>query len=378
MKTVRSDRYAFYLPSLAGGGAERVMLTLAGGMAARGFDVDLVLAKAVGPYLRDISPQVRMVDLGATRVLTSLPGLVRYMREYQPRALISTLSHANIIALLAKTVSGVPVKLVVRQANIMASKGNSPVNSVLSKLAVRMEKTLVSWFYPRADMVVAPSNGVKNDLIVNAGIENDRIRVIHNPIIEAELYEKANDPLDESLIEDSSIPLVLAVGRLTPQKDFSTLIRAFARVRQQCPAKLLILGEGECRRELEALVTRFGLDAAVSMPGFDNNPFKYMAHAAVFVLSSSFEGLPNVLLQALALGVPVVSTDCESGPNEILDNGKYGKLVPVADEVAMSKAILDSIRNGTRRDIPDTLLSSYRKEHILEQFLEVILDHCDE
>jgi len=340
------ERIALFLPSFRGGGAERVMVNLARGFAERGLAVDLVLAKAEGPYISQVPPEARVVDLRVSRVLLSLPGLVDYLRRERPLALLSTLNHANIVALWAARLARVPVRVVVREANTVSVSTKNARNA-----RERLMPTLMRYFYPWADAVVAVSNGVAEDLVRVTGLPKKKVHVIYNPVITPELFALAEEPLDHPWFASGEPPVVLGVGRLTAQKDFPTLIRAFALVRKERPARLLILGEGEERPKLEALVRELGLEEDVALPGFVDNPFKYMKRAGVFVLSSRWEGLPNVLIQALALGTPLVSTDCPSGPAEILENGRWGKLVPVGDVEALAEAILASFKQTAKPSV---------------------------
>ncbi|NLO89188.1 MAG: glycosyltransferase, partial [Clostridia bacterium] len=187
--------------------------------------------------------------------------------------------------------------------------------------------------------VVAVSQGVADDLVKTTGLMRELIKVIYNPIVTPELLEKAKESIGHPWFKPGQPPVILSAGRLTAAKDFPTLIHAFARVRAERLARLMILGEGEERPNLESLVRELGLESDVSMPEFVENPYAYMARAAVFVLSSAWEGFGNVLVEAMAVGTPVVSTDCPSGPAEILEGGKWGKLVPVGDVEKLAKAL---------------------------------------
>ncbi len=317
------------------------MVNLARGFVARGFMVDLVLAKAEGPYLADVPGEVRVIDLGASRVLASLPSLVKYLRRERPTAMLSALNHANIIALWAKRLSKIPLHLVISEHNTL-SISNRNVRNTRSRLI----PYLIKKNYPYADVVVAVSAGVKNDLFWTTGIAKEKIRVIYNPVVTPELFTKAEEHLDNPWFVPSAPPVIMGLGRLTAQKDFALLIRSFAQVRKSCPARLMILGEGEERPKLEALVQDLGLQADVALPGFMENPYKYLRRAAIFVLSSRWEGLPTVLIEALAVGTRVVATDCPSGPAEILAD-RWGRLVPVSDADALAKAITATLNDPT-------------------------------
>ena len=363
-----TKKCSFFLPSLGGGGAERVIVSLARGFAGRGLKVDLVLAKAEGAYLSQIPPQVRVVDLGARRTLLSLPSLIHYLRQERPHAMLSTLSHANIIALWAKKLARVSTWLVVREANTVSVEATNAAT-----LKGKLIPHLIRIFYPWADAIVANSYRVAEDLMKLTRLPPDNIKVIYNPVVTPELFVKAEEPLDHPWFGPGEPPVILGVGRLTKQKDFPTLIRAFALVRKERPARLMILGEGEERPNLEALVRELGLEGEVALPGFVENPYKYMKRAAVFVLSSRWEGLPNALIEALAVGTPVVATDCPGGSKEILEGGKWGRLVPVGDVEALADAIVDILSNSELHgETTEQILQRFDLDYIITKYLKVM------
>ncbi len=338
-------RVAIFLPSLRGGGAERVMLYLARGFADKGYEVDLVLAKREGSYLSQVPENVNVVDLKAGRVFTSLPALVRYLRREQPVALLSAMDHSNIVALWAKRFARVRMRVVVSVHTIF-SMGVKHSNT-----RGRLIPYIARWCYGWADGVVAVSRGVADDLSNTIGLPRERIRVIYNPVIVPELFELAKEPVEHPWFCAGEPPVVLSVGRLTFAKDYPTLLRAFSLVIRARPARLIILGEGEERAGLEAMVRDLGLEDVVSLPGFAMNPYAYMSKAALFVLSSAYEGFGNVLVEAMACGTPVVSTDCPSGPAEILENGRLGQLVPIGDVEALSVAMAAALDNPSPTDV---------------------------
>jgi glycosyltransferase involved in cell wall biosynthesis len=327
-------KLTFFLNDLAGGGAERVMLNLANGFASQGEAVDLVLARKEGSYLSEIDRRVKVIDLKATSLLRSLPSFVNYLQQQRPAAVISALEDTNLIALFAKIIMGGAIPTFVTVHNNLSQEVYHA-----QQLKRKIVPYLLRWIYPFADGVVCVSEGVARDL-VKLGVDRRQIHVIYNPIVTPELIEKQQAPLDHPWFLPDRPPVILGVGRLTPQKDFPTLIRAFALVRQQQPARLILLGEGEERSSLASLIEKLHLQEEVDLPGFVDNPFAYMARARVLVLSSAWEGFGNVLVEAMAAGTPVVSTDCPSGPAEILANGEYGQLVGIADSEAMARAIL--------------------------------------
>lgn len=362
----KSDRrIALFLPSLHGGGAERVMLNLARGFAERGFKVDLVMARAEGPYLSQLIPSVRVVDLGASRVLTSLPGLVRYLRRERPKALLSALEHANVVALWAS-------KFAVRSTRVVVT-----VHSTLSRATANAQDLknqlipyLLRRFYPWADAIVTVSKGVAEDLQLLVPASRQKIRVIYNPIVTPELLTAGQEPLEHPWFAPGEPPVILGVGRLTQAKDYPTLIKAFALVRRERPARLVILGEGEERPKLEAVVRELGLEQDVALPGFVENPYKYMKKAGVFVLSSQWEGLPTVLIEALALGTPVISTDCKSGPAEILERGLWGRLVPVGDTCQMAGAIYEALQDNRGKGVGRAM--AFSLDVITERYIKLL------
>lgn len=366
MGDTRGNRLAIFAPSMAGGGAERGALKLAEGLIDRGFDVDLVLAAAKGPRMAEIPPRARVIDLDARRVATSLPALARYLRLEKPRALASVLDHANVVALSARKLAryrGVVVVIEQNTLSIAAANGKTMRDRLMPRLIARV--------YPWADYVVGVSAAVVDDLAQYADLGPDRMRVISNPIVSADLLGMSREPVDHPWLTNG-VPVLVAVGRLQRQKDFPTLLNAFAKVAARRPARLLILGEGPERAVLEALVKGLGLEERVQLPGAIGNPYPYMARATAFVLSSRWEGLPTVLIEALSLGVPVIATDCPSGPREILASGKYGELVPVGDVEALARA-MDAALSGDLVRPPDESWNPYEVDLVVDRYLELLV-----
>jgi glycosyltransferase involved in cell wall biosynthesis len=360
------ERLAIFLPGLYDGGAERTLLNLAEGIAIRGFPVDLVLSRAEGPYMAEIPDLVRVVDLKAARVLMCMPALVHYLRSERPVALLSTL-YANLIAVLARRIAGVPQRVVLNEQNNLTS-----VSSGENDLRWKLYPELAKWLYPWADGITAVSKGVADDLSQAIKVSPSHIQVIYNPIVTPELQKKSEAFFDHPWFRADEPPVILGVGRLTAQKAFNVLIEAFAQVRKSQPTRLLILGEGEERPMLEALIKQLGLEQDIQLPGFVSNPYPYMAHATLFVLSSRWEGLPTVLVEAMSLRTPVIATDCPSGPQEILRNGKYGQLVPVNDACALALAIQSFLANPATRP-PEESWKPYELDFVTDQYLNMLL-----
>jgi glycosyltransferase involved in cell wall biosynthesis len=360
-------RFAIFIPDMVIGGAQRVTLNLARGIAERGYAVDLVLAQAEGPYLAEVPESIRMVNLKAARVLLSLPALVCYLRREHPEAMLSVMNYANIVVLWARCLAGVPRRVVVSEHNTL-----SRATQHASGLRMHLIPQLIGHFYPWADGIIAVSKGVATDLAQTTGIPRQRIQVIYNPVVTPELRAKAQALLDHPWFQPGEPPVLLAVGRLTAQKDFPMLIQAFAQVRQFSPARLLILGEGEERPTLEVLVRQLGLEQDVSLPGFVENPYAYMARASVFVLSSKWEGLPTVLVEALYCGATLIATDCPSGSREILADGQYGQLVPVGDADVLARAIKTTL-TGKRSRPPWESWRPFELETVVNQYIDILL-----
>jgi glycosyltransferase involved in cell wall biosynthesis len=231
---------------------------------------------------------------------------------------------------------------------------------------------LMRLLYPLADCIVAVSAGVADDLSKILKVPRSQIKVIYNPVVTTEMLVASRHRVTHPWFADGEPPVILGIGRLTHAKGFSTLIQAFAKIRKaHIPARLMILGEGNERDKLEKLVFELGIDSDVSLPGFQNNAYSFLRHASVFVLSSLWEGLPTVLIEALACGTPIISTDCHSGPREILEDGKWGILVPVADEDALVTAIQNSLATP-QQPIPEIAWARFEQEEVLSKYLQLI------
>ncbi len=350
---------AIFIPLLEGGGAERVLLHLMEALILQGVEIDLVLADACHPYnvlLKYVPRQVNIVNLQAYRTLAALPSLIKYLRAKRPDTLLSTMTHANIMVILAKYLAGIRTRVVV------ISNTNHSLDSAYDK-RLRLLPLFIRVFYPFADEIVAVSEGVSEDLQKIAHVNP---AVIYNPVPIEKIQMLAAQPV----IFAFDKPTFLAVGRLVPAKDYPTLLRAFSKVKVQCDSHLLILGEGQERAELESLAKTLGI--AVTMPGFVENPYAYMSRASMLVMSSAYEGFANVLVEAMACGCPVVSTNCPSGPAEILQNGTYGRLVPVGDVDALAAAMTETLNNPFPREILQKRASDFSIDKIIGQYLDVL------
>ncbi|HEX8474625.1 MAG TPA: glycosyltransferase [Pyrinomonadaceae bacterium] len=362
----QQQRVACFIPDLADGGAQRAVVKLVGGMHARGVAVDIVLVNNEGIHLRAVGAGVRVVVLATGRVAKAVMPLARYMRRERPSVLISFLSHANVVAVAARALARVRVRLALVEQNTV-----SAVRSDLRR--DRWLPMLVRRAYPRAEAVVGVSSGVAHDLIARLGVPAHKVSVIHNPVVDNALLEAASAPAGHAWLEDDSARVFVASGRLTPQKDFTTLISAFRLLKSKVEAvRLIILGEGEERRRLEAMIDAMGLAGDVDLRGFVENPYAYMSRADAFVLSSRWEGLPTVLIEALACGCPVVATDCPSGPREILQGGEYGALVPVGDAAALCDAMARVLKTSPSKEALREHAMRYSVDEAVRQYIELL------
>lgn len=385
----KRPRLAFVLPAMAAGGMEQVTLATMQALSDQGYAVDLVLERRLGPYLSRVPDSAGLFGLakgskwsayaalirarprdGLTQLarmlfhrvnyvpLRRVRSLAAYLREREPDIIFVSHGRMPILALWARAIAGVlSSRLVIIEHSTLSRWLEVFTDEPARHRQWQYRVQLARQFYPQADGIVAVSDGVGDDLARTLALSPRVITTIYNPVVGPDLRAAAQQPFAHPWFADGQPPVLLAVGRLVREKNFSALIEAFAYIRQQRPARLLILGEGEQRPYLEAQIERYGLIDDVAMPGWADNPYVYMRHSAVFVLCSLFEGLGIVLVEAMACGCPVVATDCPSGPREVLDGGRHGLLVPMNDTQALADAIM------TRLDTPcDTAALQARAE----------------
>jgi glycosyltransferase involved in cell wall biosynthesis len=392
---------ALVFASFSGGGIERSMLQLSRGFLAQGLAVDLVVGEAKGELSEEVpkgavvtetepSPlwRVRLAALAADRAalgllmtrnlrplkplrrLRRLPALVRYLKSARPDAVLAAEAHHNLMMVWARHLAGLDCRIVLSehvQASLHESRFNPWASPDLLPLLRRA--------YLKADAIVAVSDGLADDLAARAELPRNRITRVYNPVVGPELLLNAEQQIDHPWFATGAPPVILGAGRLHPQKDFATLVRALAELRSRRPARLVILGartDPEYALTLQALATELGVAHDVEMPGFAHNPFAFMSRAAVFVLSSRYEGLGNVLIEALACGTPVVSTACPSGPAEVLDNGRFGPLVPVGDVAALARAIEDVLDDPPAAERLRARAGLFTVERAVDHYLRLL------
>ena len=369
---------AILVPGFNTGGVPRVMTMLAQGLASDVERIDFLVARLDTRPQPEFPSAVRIVDLADHRslsarpkvantraILTSVPALAAYMRQSRPQLLLSGGNYANFTAVAGAALARVATTVVVSH--------HSDFDRELEK------KPFARWItrnvYPRAAAIVAVSQGVARSLARGAHLKPEAITTIYNPAVPPELGHLATQLIEHPWLAPGQPPVILGVGRLHRQKDFPTLIRAFARMRKQREARLIILGTGrkaDARAELRALAESVGIANDIDLPGHVENPFAYMSRAAVFILSSAWEGFGNVIVEALACGCPVVSTDCPSGPAEILADGKYGRLVSVGDDAALADAALQVLDEPRDRALLQTRAQEFSADKATRKYLELI------
>ncbi|WP_353142297.1 glycosyltransferase [Acinetobacter pragensis] len=366
------NKVMFFLPTLGGGGAERTVIQLANHFAEQGLNIHLGVCDLNGvkaKLLPEVSPKIELVNFDCGRVINSVTPLKLRLQAEQYDCLVATQTHTNIIAAIAKKLAGVKTRLIFREVSTPSK------NMKLQGIAKFVLKTLVNWTYPMAQQVVCVSKGVEQDFREYYNYKKHNLSTIYNPVLDDAYFEKLNAPVEHRFFNGNN-QVILAVGRLTEAKNFGFLIRSFKALHDQHPeTRLIILGEGELRAEFEALIQQLDLNDAVDLPGFDSNPYAYFKYASLFVLSSNWEGLPGVLIQALASKVKVVSTNCPSGPLEILDHAKFGLLVECNDQAGMTNAMQQAIFTDYV-DYSEAAFQShiqqFHKQTVLKQYLKMM------
>lgn len=351
--------------SFGSGGAERAAVNLARGFVVRGLKVDMIVASDSGNYGSSLPASVGIHVIGKSP-WSMARGLREWSRQNPQAVLLSCQANLSRMSGLCAAAGWVRNPLIIREPNI--------IRSVPLQGQSLLWAPFVPFFYRRARRFIALSQAARADLAGLVGRAMTDIALIGNGVDQDEVVRRSREAVDDPwLSPDRSIPVVLAVGRLTRQKGFETLLTAFAKLKETRPARLVILGEGELRGELAAMTEALGIAGSVRMPGFVENPYAWMSRADVFVLSSRWEGSPNALLEALAVGAPCVSTDCPSGPREIMTDPICGRLVPVEDGDAMAQGIADLLEAPGERDARKAFIGrEHGYDRWIERYLEVI------
>ena len=348
-----------------------MMLTVAEGLEEKGHKVDLILASATGSYLKNVPTSLHSINLNSKRVFGSTLKLAAYFRRHHPDCIISSLPHVNLVSVFAKIISSSKSTLILVEHNTLSQS----IANATSLRGRHLDK-LMRLVYPQANQIIAVSKGVADDLATTIGIPRGKIRVIYNPVVTPRLLVDAHATLDHPWFQKSTPPVILGVGRLTHAKNFQSLVQAFALVRKDYDTKLVILGDGPERIPIMNLAIKLGVNRELLLPGFVGNPYQYMNKAAVFALSSLWEGLPTALIEALACGTQVVSTDCLSGPKEILQGGRWGTLVPINDEDALANAIKSTLAQ-LPQVMPKESWAKFTLEHAISNYSALLDNFSD-
>ncbi len=367
-------KIVFLLPSMSGGGAEKVILHILSYLDRTKFNPHLLLFQKKGVFLDRVPSDVPIHSLMDRKSPVNRWLLCFYYKKYisksNPDVVVSFMWYPNIIVLLQKYFFKGRHKVIVSERNTTAFTSGGRLNGLIRRWGIR-------FFYPRADLVISLTYRMRQELLEMCNIKSGRIAVIRNPVDIQALKAASREPIDMAEF-DGSLPVVLAIGSLTTQKGFEYLIRAFARIIKTDRARLVILGEGKKRCLLEELIHQLGIKEYVHLPGFQNNPHKYLVHSTVFVLSSIYEGLPNAMMEAMALGVPCIATRCPTGPEEIINDGINGLLVPPADEKALAEAITRVLRDvGLQERLSEAgkrRVKDFAVERIVSQYEEEIMN----
>ena len=359
------------LPDFGGGGCERVFGNLAAGLIDLGVDVEFVVPRAAGPTLSCVPAKASVVELGGVSTKAAVLNLARHLRRQTTDAIISGLNHANLMVLAARSLARARVPIIVTQHGIPSMDAKHE-KRVMDRLAL----ALLPRMYRLADAVVCVSCAVRDDLLTFASLPPDKVHVIYNPVIGPGLHAASKETVDHPWLTSGHDDVIVAVGSFTPVKQFPLLLRAFSLVRRTRGVRLIILGEGPGRPELEEMTTRLGVRDDVALPGFVEDPYAWLAKSSVFVLCSRSEALPTVLIEAMACGCRLVCTDSPGGTREILDHGRYGILVPVGDEPALAAA-LDRALGEPRQVVPESWMEKFTVKFAASRYLELVRRFVD-
>lgn len=361
---------AIFVPTMLIGGAEKSLLKLANGLASRGWTIQLLLMSKVGPLLEEVASEVEVVDLGCSSFREAVLVLSRYYRDRRPEVILTSLYATGLAAIAARMLSGHKPKVIVGAHNSLRAKAAHPDNMKDRFLLMPLCRLL----FPKADGFIAVSTGLAEELEQLLGLPGDRICTIYNPVVTPELTAMAEEAISHPWLDQprqGQFKTLVSVGRLVEQKGFDVLLKALSIARETMECRLILVGGGPLQAQLQAQAERLGLQNVVDMVGWEENPFKFVARADLFVLSSRWEGLANVVIEALACGCPVVATNCDYGPEEILGGGKYGELAEVDNPEHLASKILKALRADERNVASDAT----RRSRSLDFTVEASVQH---
>ncbi len=361
------NRIAIFVATSGHSGVDRTMHHLIPALARRNYQVDLLKIRKHGPNLPEVPSNVRILDMGTSHVYSALPRVATYLRRNRPAVMLSDKDRVNRTALLSRALARTRTRLVF-------SSGTTISIDLATRGAFErwLQRNSMGKLYPFADNIIVTSAGVADDMAQYTGLSRERINVVPCPVVPAHLFTDNLPRPDHPWFKEGEPPVILGVGELGYRKDFQTLLRAFAQLRAERSCRLVILGKGKQREELLSLARSLNIEKDLDLAGFQPNPYHFMAHAALFAFTSRWEGLGFVLIEALAVGTPVVSTDCPSGPKEILADGKYGHLVPVEDVDSLVQAMARTLDTPLPRKTLQEAAIPYEIERSTTAYLKAM------
>ncbi len=333
-------------------------------------EVFFIVGRFEGEFTGRLSRDITLIDLQVSRLSKGIPKIADKLKKIRPYVVLSTLIYCNVVSVAAVKLARIKTKLFLREAT-------TPSKDMVNKSF--LYKTLVKLSYQLADGYIAVSKGVENDMVAFYNLDDTKVSTVNNPVISDEIFALAKEPVDHKFF-NSGVPVISTLGKVSEAKDYLTLIEAFYLAHQEVPAKLLILGHTDASpqlyQDLRTKISEYQLGLDIDFCGFQANPFSFLAKSDLFVLSSAYEGSPGALVQAVALNGNIISTDCSSGPREILQNGKLGKLIPVKDPVALGQAIVDAINQPKKQPVPSEV-RMFTVDGSSKQYLKIFnLLHC--
>lgn len=367
--------FTFFIPTLEGGGAESVTVNIVNGLSNRGYNVELLLSRFEREWRSKLASGVSVTELSPTYtsvfgITAHIPALVSYLRREAPTALFPHLTHVNVLSLAVARVLDTDIKIFPTHHLMFGAKSDATTRD-------RVASTASRHLYPSANRIITVSQGVADSIVDQTNVTSEDVSVLYNPIDVDSIRNRVNEPVDHKWLKSNKLKTVLFVGRLEKQKDLKTWLRVFKQVHERDPeTRAIIVGEGDLREEYRAFADKIGVGDVVSMPGYVSNQYTYMYYADLFFLSSRFEGLPTVLIEALACGCPIVSTDCPCGPREILVDGEYGELISPGNTEELADAVLSTLadpppkyklKERANAFALDTVLDEY--EHFIEEYV---------
>ncbi|MGR3766069.1 glycosyltransferase [Rossellomorea sp. NS-SX7] len=354
-------RITLFFQSFHSGGVEQILINLANELSKK-YEVTALAMSSEGPLMSDLNDDIQIVNLNKKKASKTIGSLVKYIKENNPDIILSAKHFMNISVLMANLLTGKKTNVI---STVHGQLGNSKKDEFM--------KYFIRLLYPLSDEIVCVSSGVASEikeLIPSRHVK--MVNVIYNPVIDRKFIERAEEAMNAQIGKSSEEKWIVSIGRLSKEKNIDMLIQAFSKLPDKRQCKLVIIGEGPEREKLSSLVFKLGLEKEVIFKGYQKNPFIYLNRADVLALSSEREGLPTVLIEALYFNVPIVSTDCKSGPREILKGGKYGLLVPVKDTDEMATAIETQLKGNQRNPFDADVLKPYTLEEVMINYNELI------